>query len=369
MSSPGDAWADFRPAENRVGIESESGVRLYFAQLRRCLSALTHLVREGTSVTNAERRATEGFVHQLRRTCDALALRHFFVRRGRELRIDATDSGFFHWSALLEAAAELDAKDARLGELPTQTALKRRMLERIVDYSLHPRELQEAMLERLFLESLDAKEIFRPFLPGPLTRVGEKTAPASYFWSFATYDRTQNRPFIYLIYFRWSGRPLSEASAELGELRRVAESTASGSVNLLAFSNRLDERLTDLHPRIVKRLVLGPYWSPFFTQNEGELGELLASCEDRLPYAFRFEAETLISERETRVGEGWFSKGQLRQVFWIPKQLDLSRRGVSQIERYLCLPPWLAQQVRSAGLWSDHRVVVVEDDGTLHGLA
>jgi hypothetical protein len=369
MSSPGDAAADFRPAENRVGMESESGVRLYFAQLRRCLSALEHLVLEGTSVTNAERQATEGFVRKLRHTCDALALRHFFVRRGRELRIDTTDSGFFHWSALLEVAADLDAKPDRLGELPPQTALKRRMLEQIVDYSLHPRELQEAMLERVYLESLDAKGIFRPFLPGSLTKVGEKSSEASYFWSFATYDRTQNRPFVYLIYFGWSGGPLTDTSAELEELRRVAESTASGSVSLLAFSNRLDERLAGLHPRIVKRLVLGPYWSPFFTRNEGKLGELLASCEDRLPYAFRFEAETLISERETRVGEGWFSKGQLRQVFWIPKQLDLSRRGVSQIERYLCLPPWLAQQARSARLWPDHRVVVVEDDGTLHGLA
>jgi hypothetical protein len=369
MSSSGDAFSDYSPAQNRVGIESESGVRLYFAQLRRCLSALEHLVLEGTSVTNAERQATEDFVRRLSRTCDALALRHFFSRPGRELRIDATDSGFFHWSTLLEVAADLDVKESRLAELPTGEALKRRMLERVVEYSLHPRELQETMLERLYLESLDEEGTYRPFLAGALTAVGEKGSEPSYFWSFATYDRTQNRPFVYLIYFRWSGRPLTQASAELEELARVAESTASGRVNLLAFSHLLDERLASLHPRIVKRLVLGPYWSPFFTRQEGELAEVLAASEERLPYAFRFEAETLISERETRIGEGWFSKGQLRQVFWIPKQLDLTRRGVSQIERYLCLPPWLAQHVRSRGLGSDHRLVVIEDDGTVHGLA
>jgi hypothetical protein len=364
MSSPEEPY--FHPRENRVGLSDERGARVYFAQLRRALLALEGLVAEGTTITNPERQATQEVVGKLRHTLDGLALRHFYVRPGHELRIDATDSGFFHWSTLIELLADLEGRDARLAELPGKRELKRRMLERIVEYSLHPRELQEAMIERLYLESLDPEQLFRVFLPGQLWKLGGES---SHFWSFASYDRALNRPFVYLIYFGWSGGRLRESSDAFAEIQRVAEATATGRVSLLAFSNRLDERLPALHPRIVKRLVLGPYWSPFFTRNEGELGATLDALQDRLPFAVRFEAETLISERETRVGEGWFSKGQLRQVFWIPKHLNLATRGVSQVERFVCLPAWLAQHFREKGLLTDHGYVPIEEDRSRDGVA
>jgi hypothetical protein len=73
------------------------------------------------------------------------------------------------------------------------------------------------------------------------------------------------------------------------------------------------------------------------------------------------ESEILISERETREGAGWLSRGRLRQVFWLPDAIDLASRGVSQLERFLVLPHWLAQRVESAGLLPDHRRVIAPE--------
>lgn len=351
----------FRLDLNCVRVTGENQVRVYFAQLRRALDALQGALEAATPITNAERRAVAAFLSRLRASFDALALKRFYPSPGAELKIDATDSGFFHWSELLELAADLDGRDGALAAIPGAEELKRRMLDAIVRHSLHPRELQSALLRRLYLEALDPDALFRPFVPGALEKVGGAQDASSWFWSFATYDRALNRPFVYSLYFEWEGDALAEDGEEFAELRAAAERVAAGRVSLLAFGNRLDAAVAGLRPRILKRLVLGPYWSPAFTRNEDPLGALLESLEERLPFALRFETEILISERETRVGAGWLSKGELRQVFWIPESVELATRGVSQLERHVVLPHWLARRVQEAGLLADHRLVVIEE--------
>jgi hypothetical protein len=350
---------DFLLDHNRITLAGDAQVRLYFAQIRKVLGGLRGSVEQGTSISNAERGAVAHFVERLQHTFELLALRHFFSDGASELRIDSSDSGFAHFGMLLELAAELTRKDTELAGIPGFDELKRRMLKQIVDHGVDPRPLQIEMMRRLYLEALAPEKLFAAFVPGKLEKVGkvgQGDERASYFWSFATYDRALNRPFIYLIYFAYDAdkQELTEESDAFAEIRSVAESSAGGRINLLGFSNRLDEKVVRMSPRIVKRFVLGPYWAPHVANAEGEFGELLASLEDRLPYALRWEVETLISERETRVGGGWLTKGQLRQVFWIPKELDLSQRGVSQFERFVLLPHWLAQHVEAANLLTDH---------------
>lgn len=362
MRSSEEIWRDFRPDTNRVRVRSDNKARVYFSQIRRALAGLQHSIEAGASVTNAERHAVERFVGLLQRTFEILALRHFYADAGPELKIDASDSGFVHFSTLLELAADLKRRDELILDLASVDDLKRQMLEQIVDHGLHPRRLQIALMRRLYLEALAPDRLFESFLPGKLEKVGSPEDDSSYFWSFATYDRALNRPFVYLIYFAYdAGRAaLPDDSEAFAEIQSVARHGAGGRINLLAFSNRLDEQLTRVRPRIVKRLVFGPYLAPSFTNTDGDFGRLLESLGERLPFALHWESETLISERETRVGGGWLSKGQLRQVFWIPRDLDLSARGVSQVERYVLLPHWLAQQVEAAGLLADHRCLAIE---------
>jgi hypothetical protein len=361
---------DFHRDENRESLTGDRKVRVYFAQLGRALVALHRAIEQGTAITNAENQAVDRFVRRLRSTFDALALKYYHGGAGggtgQTLRIDTTDSGFPHFSTLLELAADLGERDARLAELPSLEDGKRRMLEQIVEYSLHPRELQRAMMRRLYLEALGPETLFRAFLPGTLQKVGGDEA--SYFWSFASYDRALNRPFVYLVYFAWDGKPAPGDPGQLAEIEAVAERAAGGRQSLLAVSARLDELLPRMRPRIVKRLILGPFHSPHYTRNEGEFGALLDRMAEHLPFALRFETETLISDKETRVGAGWLSKGQLRQVFWIPKSVDLASRGTSQLERYVLLPHGLAQRVRAAGLLDDHRQLVIDEGEQIHGL-
>lgn len=370
MSSTDEIWEKFHLERNCVRVTDENRIRLYFAQFSRALEALDRSVSQATGTTSAEARAVDHYVRRLRHTFEALALRHFYAEDGLSLKIDSSDSGFFHFSTLVEVAADQKRREAQLAELPAAAELKRRMLEDIVERAIHPRAHQKTMLRRLYLEHLAREEPFASFLPGKLEMMSRKGEEPSYFWSFATYDRALNRPFIYLLYFTWeAGRQaLEPESDDFAEIRAAAERTAAGRLSLLAFSSRLDEMQPRMRPRIVKRLILGPYCSPLFTRDDGAFGALLDGMAERLPFALLWEAETLISERETRVGAGWLSKGQLRQVFWIPRSVDLAERGVSQLERFALLPHWLAQHVQTAGLLADHHQLVIGSDEKIHGL-
>lgn len=350
----------FRLDENCVPVSGAPRVRVYFAQLRRALGALERGLAHATPQGDAERRATGGFVARLCRMLDVLALRHFFPVTGAELRIDATDSGFLHWSALLELAADLERKQAALAELPPADELKRRMLEQIVRYGLPPTEPRAALMRRVYLEALSPDAVFAPFQPGAFERVGSGEA-GGWLWSFASYDRALNRPFLHLVYSEWDGEPPAAGTPEHAELCAAAERAAAGRASLLAVAKRLDELVPRLRPRIVKRLVLGPFWAPAFTGSEGPLGALLVELEGRWPFALQVESEILISERETRVGAGWLSKGALRQVFWLSDAPERAARGVSQLERFLILPHWLAQRVRGAELAGDYQLVPVTE--------
>lgn len=358
-----EIWRDFNIDENCVALLGEDRRRVYLSQIRRALFALGENLKSQASVTENERCAVAGYLERLAGTYEALGLRHFFSE-AVELKIDATDSGFVHFSTLLALAADIDTRDAKLASLRKVGEIKRAMLDEIVEHGVHPRRLQVELMQRLYLESLSAEKTVRAFAPGKLERVGESN---NYFWSFSTYDRALNRPFVYLLYFSYAGESvdgdgLRDDSDAFSEIRSVAESGALGRIGLLGFANALDYKIDRVSPKIVKRLIIGPYWAPQLTSTGDEIGKLLESFADRLPYAMRWETETLLSERETQVGAGWFSKGKTRQVFWIPKDLELSARGVSQVARYLLVPDWLAQQIHANGALPDHKCIAIPQD-------
>lgn len=360
MKTSDENWRDFNTDENCVALLGEEKTRVYLSQIRRALFSLGDNLQNQASVTENERRAVAGYLERLARTYEVLGLRHFFSEAA-ELKIDTTDSGFVHFSTLLALAADLDARDAKLAALRKVGEIKRAMLDQIVEHGVHPRRLQVELMQRLYLESISAEKTARAFVAGKLERVGESN---NYFWSFSTYDRALNRPFVYLLYFSYAGESrdgdgLREDSDTFSEIRSAAESGALGRIGLLGFANGLDYKVDRISPKIVKRLIIGPYWAPQLTSTEGEIGELLESFADRLPFAMRWETETLLSERETQVGAAWFSKGQTRQVFWIPKDPEMSARGVSQVARYLLVPDWLAQQIHAKGAMPDHRCIAI----------
>src|SRR5204863_60285 len=102
-------------------------------------------------------------------------------------------------------------------------ALKREMVDRIVRWQGEVRDLQQSIAKRMYLENLKRESVFEPFVAGPLVPLRGDGAEHTGFWSFATYDRTLNRPFVYLIYFVYDrNEPLTEESEAYATLVKEA---------------------------------------------------------------------------------------------------------------------------------------------------
>jgi hypothetical protein len=111
-------------------------VRVYFAS-SGALARLQRGPEQATPQSGAERRATSGFLERLGRTLDLLALRALLPAGGAELRIDATDSGFVHWSGC-SSWPPTSSGGAPRSPSCRRDEPKRRMLEQIVRYGLSP---------------------------------------------------------------------------------------------------------------------------------------------------------------------------------------------------------------------------------------
>lgn len=363
-------WEDFDPQRNCVEVSDQNRVRLYFAQISQALGCLARIFETTAGRSNTEYQAIDAYLRRLRSTLEILSWKHFYSGTGDELKIDTTDSGFLHFSSLISLAADLKARDRELDDTPSFADLKENLVRRIVDYRVPPREDQLKIARRKYLESLNAEATIPPFLEGALVPSGEMDGLPAYFWSFATYDRQLNRPFIYLVYFVYDnpGRTLDTTEVEYVSLVEAAERAARGRDNLLHFSKTLDDSLPRLSPRVVKRLILGPYCSPVFTVNEAPLAKVLDPLAGRFPFVLRWESETLLSDRSMREGKGLFRRGKLKQIFWIPKNLDLQSRGVSHVERSVLFPHWLGQHFSGSGLHDDHRCYVFDKEARVHAV-
>lgn len=368
MTQQDRIWTDFNLDDNCVHVTDSNRVRLYFAQFTLALTSLDRIVTGQTAAATREAEAIGQYVSRLVETFHVMALKYFYPAPTCDLKVDSTDSGFFHFSTLLELEADASRRLELLAQSQEVPALRRQLTDRIIRHRTSCRDIQEKIAQRLYLERLDRSRLFREFVPGPLVRTGSNDEN-TYFWSFATYDRSLNRPFIYLLYLNHdSSHPLDEDSPEFLRLIEHAERLASGRLNLLSFSALLDDAVSPVSPRITKRFILGPYWSPHFTRNEGEFSTLLEGHRDRFPFALRWETETLVSDREQRVGKHLLSRGRLKQVFWIPSDVDLSTRGVSHLERYLLAPHWFTQHIEAAHMFKDHRKFVIDQGDEVHGI-
>lgn len=362
-------WSEFNLEKNCVHFTAENQVRLYLAQMTLALRSVQRIFLRAAGADNLEARAIDRYVARLESTFRLLALKHFYPSVDLPLKIDTTDSGFFHFSTLIDLAADAKAKDALLSVMLPAQEIKREMAGRIIGHQAPVRDLQQQLARRAYLEALKADELLEPFTPGAMVPLLGDDAQHTGFWSFATYDRALNRPFVYLIYFVYDKKkPLEPGSEDHLKLIEAAARLANGSTTLLGFSNHLDETAGAVHPRIVKRLILGPYWAPGYTENEGDLGHLLEGNKHALPFVLRWETETLISDRELRIGKSLISKGRLKQVFWIPRDLDHSQRGVSRLERSVLVPHWLGQQIAQAGLLPDHTRYVIDKEDEVYGV-
>ena len=348
--------------------------RRYFAKFERISG---HLMRVAGEV-EAEGRLSRTEAHILGQYLTALtgtfrALSHKYLMTGLaanapKLVFDRHESGFPVAQELLMMALDAAQVQKHLGGMASEAELKDRMVRQIVRDLTVPTELQFALSQRLYYESLAAGELFGARNDPAAQFIADVGARRHFLVHWAVWDTQVNLPVVYLLDLQDSGRkplPTDDRRWPMVQQGLMAQSVLG--LKLLTIAQGFDKDFEALHPKRLRRITLGPMHSHDFTLQSGPIGEVLANANapDGNDWALVWTVEDLMSEREDEIKDGWFSTAN-RQI-WKLDPIKGIDTGTTTTEQMVILPerPYQALVELNPPGFRDLRKFVVGDGGRI----
>ncbi|MER8416991.1 hypothetical protein [Mesorhizobium sp. M1329] len=291
-------------------------------------------------------------------------------------RISRAESGFPVFQNLLELENDRLQADARLANLPLADELREEMADFILRHKEFPEALQKSMAERLYLEDVKSETTFGPFTLAQTVKVSvnPKTLRPYYLVHWACFDGSANLPLVYMVTVEDSSddmiRQLVDSSGKLNErvdiplpvdgllnpelAHRFDDFTEKNSAYALSpatIAVNLDKDFEPLHPKQLRRVVLGPFYSAGITDNNSTVSEVLAKVrKPENAWLLTWTIQEVFSKAEKPGRKGLFSSEKTTQEFFInTDDLEAARQGVSSYENHALIPHEAYQALYAAG--------------------
>ncbi|MER8405739.1 hypothetical protein [Mesorhizobium sp. M0185] len=291
-------------------------------------------------------------------------------------RISRAESGFPVFQNLLELENDRLQADARLAVIPSASELREEMADFILRHKEFPEALQKSMAERLYLEDVKSETTFGPFTLAQTVKVSvnPKTLRPYYLVHWACFDGSANLPLVYMVTVEDSSddmiRQLVDSSGKLNErvdiplpvdgllnpelAHRFDDFTEKNSAYALSpatIAVNLDNDFEPLHPKQLRRVVLGPFYSAGITDNNSTVSEVLAKVrKPENAWLLTWTIQEVFSKAEKPGRKGLFSSEKTTQEFFInTDDLEAARQGVSNYENHALIPHEAYQALYAAG--------------------
>lgn len=282
-----------------------------------------------------------------------------------QFKIARAESGFPIFQNVLELENDRAGAASRLSTIPAVAKLRAEMVDFILRQKEFPAALQQQIAERLYLEQVGAGEIFSPFvLPTTVAvSVNPQSKRPSYLVSWAAFDGVSTLPMIYLA-------TIEDSSDNVTKILVAEDGTLNGEIDIplpvggllnpelarsfddfcarnSAFSltpatiaTNMDRDFPTLHPKSVRRVVLGPLYSTGLTENSGRVTEILDRVrKPQNAWVMTWTVQEVFSKREQPAVKGFFSSTPAIQEYHIETHdLEAARMGVSTYEKHALVP-------------------------------
>jgi hypothetical protein len=374
-------------ALNFATLNSSDEYARYFHLLCAVFARVIACYRKEEDQDSYEARIVTGHLNRLLFTIQLLRIKYTYnLQTTRPLWVDLTDSGFPNASEIAALNIDLESRAERMRELPAESILKRSMLDYIFERKSEPRALLAQLSERTYLKMLSEREVFLPFVPGTIDLQSERTKARSYLFSWSCYDFRTNCPYIHIMTFdQDTGEaPLGEPGRRQDNFLEVIAAEGSRSPDLGVLALALDDAMESIHPKIIKRIRIGPLYArmlldgrPENTDDKKEMAfRLLLGrfSRNRDDFAIFFNDGIVFSKRQ-RITQSLLSpRGKVREVFAIQEtDPECYKRRVSVIHRHLLLPHHMLQHIgEREQAWIPHfgktRKLTFDAGGEVHGL-
>ena len=360
-------------ARQFMPIQSRDEYALYFNQLCEVFEVFLHVFKKEKKTNDIEHYEREVVVHFLSRflfTIEALRIKCTYDESAN-LKVDLSDSGFPSYYDIDGQNTDLNVKSNRM-DLPRTQYLKQELLDHLMRRHSAPQDLLQQLGQRVYLDRIDPAKLFLTFSDGLLQRCPDAPTHRRYLFSWACYDFKTNRPYIVILLFEQDldDAPLEKKEENYQRFKDVIQAEGSRAPDLAVVAVGIDQSLRHIHPKVVKRICIGPFCSSYFSRTPADLVELLDRYAERDSDAILlFEDEILISKEQT-VSKSFFSTGQVREVFSIPENdLECYQRKASVIHKYMLLPHTVAQHLdfrNNCSAYSDYKLITHDASGGLY---
>lgn len=291
-------------------------------------------------------------------------------------RISRAESGFPVFQNVLELENDRRQAESRLATIPQANELRQEMADFILRNKEFPEALQRSMAERLYLEDVESKETFGPFTLAQTVKVSvnPKSGLPYYLVHWASFDGAANLPLVYMATVEDSSDPmvrqLVDKNRKLNGKVEIplpvdgllnpelahrfddfTERNSAYSLSPITIASNLDKDFETLHPKQLRRVVLGPFYSAGITENNSVVNEVLERV--RKPdnaWLLTWTVQEVFSKGEKPGRRGLFSSSKTTQEFHIDTDdLEATRQGVSAYENHALVPHEAYQALYAAG--------------------
>ena len=291
-------------------------------------------------------------------------------------RISRADSGYPVFQNVLELENDRRTADKRLAAIPAPDVLRAEMTDFILRQRAMPEALRRTMAERLYLEQIAGGLTFAPFVLPQTIRVtvNPKTRRPLYVVHWGAFDGSANMPMVYMVTLEDSSedivKTLVTSDGRLNErvpiplpvdgllnpdlARRFddfAEKNSSYSLPPATIGTNLDKDFETLHPKQIRRVVLGPFYSAGITENNSVVSEVLSKVRRaNNAWLLTWTVQEIFSKAEQPARKGLFSRQPAHEEFHInTDDLEAARMGVSSYEKHALVPHEAYQALYAAG--------------------
>ncbi|MFB2550600.1 hypothetical protein [Ensifer soli] len=371
-----------------MNAASEGPVGQYFASIRAALAGFeTYLGENSPAGGQGAGAALMPYVARLKASFACWENRIGFID---QFRISRAESGFPVFQNVLELENDRQTAEARLAAMPEADRLRADMVDFILRQRAFPDAVQARIAERLYLEQIVKGEIFSPFVLPETVRVsvGRETRRPAYGVSWGAFDGAGTLPLIYLATIEDSSEtivemlvtpegtlnPDVEIPLPVGGLLNPALATrfddfaaknSAYSLSPVTIATSLDRDFETLHPKLLRRVVLGPFYCAGITENNEKINGILSRVrKPNEAWLFTWTVQDVFSKAEQPARRGFFSSTPASQQFHIDTDnLEAARMGVSQFEKHALVPHEAYQALYASGeaaaIFGDYKVHVI----------
>lgn len=293
-----------------------------------------------------------------------------------KFRISRAESGFPVYQNVLELENDRRTADKRLAAIPQPDEIRAEMADFILRHKAFPAALQKSMAERLYLEDVSAGTTFSPFVLAQtaMVSVNPKSGRPFYLVHWGAFDGTANLPLIYMATVEDSSEAMiGQLVTRDGKLNakvdiplpidgllnpdlahRFDDFTEKNSAYTLSpatIAGNLDKDFAELHPKQLRRVVLGPFYTAGITEHNSVVEEVLSKVrKPENAWLLTWTVQEVFSRSERPARKGLFSSTPAAEEFHIETDdLEAARQGVSSYEKHALIPHEAYQALYAAG--------------------